>query len=322
MIKKYVSVAAAFTIAVLFFSCDEVDPPYTENTGNNQIQDSSCVFEIGNPNVYRKILLEDYTGHLCGTCPPASAVLYNNTNGLKQRFGDTLITVGVHASNGSTFTETCPPHSYPNGAAAYAPVYAEDFRTPAGEDWLAFFGILSNPQGMVSRKDYPGTHVKSYTVWGSEVQLITNLPAQVRIQVINTYDSISGNLKVCIKTTFLSALSGTYYLSVVLTEDSIKAWQVDYALPPSFPNDTNYIHRHVMRGALNSTWGVQLNSSAVAAGDTVRNAYSVNLSNLPASVNPVSPLIPLINPAHCSIVAFIYDDATKEILQAEEAEVQ
>lgn len=318
MIKKYYSVAAAITIAVLVFSCDEVDPPYTENTDNNQIQDSSCIFGTGSPNVFRKILIEDYTGHLCGACPPAAAVLYNNTTGLKQLYGDTLITIGVHASDNQTFTETCPPHPYPNGAAAYAPVYAEDFRTPAGEDWLSFFGILSNPQGLVSRKDYPGSHVKSYTVWGSEVQSIIGLPAQARIQVINTYDSTSGNLKVCIKTTFLSALSGTYYLSVVITEDSIKAWQVDYALPPSFPNDTNYIHRHVMRGAINSTWGVQLNSAPVAAGDTVRNAYSVNLLNLPSSTNATNPVL---NISRCSVVVFIYDNATKEILQAEEAEV-
>jgi hypothetical protein len=320
---------ACFAIAIvaLFFysSCDRVDPPYTEgqDTSVNRdslahVQDSLCTFGSSSPHTYRKVLIEDYTGHLCGNCPYAAGVIYNT---LKPLYGDTLISIGVHASASQTFTETCPPHAYPPGA--FAPGYSVDFRTVAGEAWLNFFGVSSNPKGMVSRLDYPtNAHVKSPTAWGSATAAIIGQPANVGIQILNTYDSASGNLSTCIKTTFLSSLSGTYNLSVLLTEDSIKAWQENYSIPnnpPLYQNDSAYIHRHVLRGAINNTWGVQIASGTVTAGDTVRNTYSINLLNLPSTMNTTQPVL---NISRCSIVAFVYDYTTKEILQVEEAKVQ
>ncbi|HLG34620.1 MAG TPA: Omp28-related outer membrane protein [Bacteroidia bacterium] len=323
MNKKILSLAlAAFAVSVLFFACDEVDPPYTIPDNTNTANDSSCIFDAAGPATYRKVLVEDYTGHLCGNCPYAAGVIANTLHPL---YGDTLIAVGVHASPFSQFTETCPPALYPPGAAAFAPVYTEDFRTVAGEAWLSFFAVPNNPKGMVSRIDYPTTHVKSPTAWAAATASIIGQPADVGIQIINTYNSSTGNLTVCIKTTYLAAFSGTYYLSVLLLEDSIHAWQEDYTIdppsgvPPLYQNDTNYIHRHVMRGAINSEFGVQLNTAPVAAGDTVRNSYIINLLSLPASMNTTNPAV---NVARCSVVAFVYNNTTKEILQAEEAEVE
>jgi hypothetical protein len=319
MNKKILSIAlAALAVSFLIFSCDEVDPPYTvQNTGNNAVNDSSCAFIANGYATYRKVLIEDYTGHLCGNCPFAAGVI-NNT--LHPLYGDTVIAVGVHASPGNQFTETCPPATYPQGA--FAPAYSEDFRTVAGQAWLSFFSVSSNPKGMVSRLGYPATHVKSPTAWATATATIAGDPADVGIQIINTYNSTYGELKVCVKTTYLSALTGTYYLSVLLVEDSIHAWQEDYTLPntpPLYYNDTNYIHRHVMRGAINSDFGVQLNTAPVAAGDTARNSYLINLNSLPSTINTTNPVL---NASRCSVVAFVYDNATKEILQAEEAEVE
>jgi hypothetical protein len=318
MNKKNLSLAiAALAVSVFIFSCDEVDPPYTTTTDHNAANDSSCVFATNGYVTYRKILVEDYTGHLCGYCPQAAAIISNTLSPL---YGDTLIAVGVHASPGHMFTETCPPATYPSGA--YAPGYSDDFRTVAGEAWLSFFGVASNPKGMVSRLGYPSTHVKPPSAWASAAASIAGEPADVGIQIINTYDSVSGNLTVCIKTTYLAAFSGTYYLSVLLLEDSIKAWQYDYDLPntpPMYYNDTAYVHRHVMRGSINSDFGVQLNSAPVAVGDTMRSSYIINLASLPSSMNATNPAV---NLHRCSVVAFVYDNVTKEILQAEEAEVE
>jgi outer membrane protein Omp28 len=332
MIKRVFTGFAFAILSLIFYSsCDRVDPPYTQGTntgpdttGNGNpdslahVQDSLCSFGSSSPHTYRKVLIEDYTGHLCGNCPYAAGVLYNT---LKPLYGDTLISIGVHASAGQTFTETCPPYSYPPGASA--PAYSDDFRTVAGEAWLAFFGVSSNPKGMVSRLDYPtSTHVKSPTAWGSATASIIGEPAKVGIQILNTYDSTSGNLSTCIKSTFLSSLNGTYNLSVLLTEDSIKGWQENYALPnnpPLYYNDSAYTHRHVLRGAINSTWGVQLKSGTVAVGDSVRKTYTVNLLNLPASMNTTHPSL---NINRCSVVAFVYDYTTKEILQVEEQKVR
>jgi hypothetical protein len=322
MYKKILSLAfVALTLSVFIFSCDEVDPPYTTTTDNNNAaNDSSCIFPANGYVTYRKVLVEDYTGHLCGYCPQAALIIENTLSPL---YGDTLIAVGVHAAAGvppNTFTDPCPPATYPTGA--YSPGYIEDFRTVASEEWLTFFAVPNNPKGMVSRLGYPSTHVKQPSAWASAAASIAGEPADVGIQIINNYDSVSGNLTVCIKTTYLAAFSGTYYLSVLLLEDSIKAWQYDYDLPntpPMYYNDTAYVHRHVLRGSINSDFGVQLNAAPVAVGDTMRNSYSINLLSLPSSMNTTNPAL---NVHRCSVVAFVYNDATKEILQAEEAEVE
>src|SRR5258708_19057865 len=112
MIKKIFSLSVIAVIVLLFiFSCDKVEHPYINVSSSNQVSDSSCVFPVSNPNVYRKIFLEDYTGHLCGTCPPAAVALYE-TWGLKQTYGDTLISIGVHSTLTVTYNAPCPPHPY------------------------------------------------------------------------------------------------------------------------------------------------------------------------------------------------------------------
>jgi len=313
---------AAAGVSVLFSCCDEIEPPYKEDTGITA-GDTNCTFPVLPSAVYRKVLVEDYTGHLCGYCPDAARAIYA-VGGLKDLYGDTVISVVVHASPGQTFTETCPPHSYPSGAAAFAPVYTEDFRTPAGETWLVDFAIPSNPKGMVSRTPYNGNVPLAWTDWNTAVSFVIDTPAaDAAIQIVNTYDIGNGDLNICIKTTFLSALSGDYKLSVLLVEDSIHAWQVDYDIvppvPPLYQNDTNYIHKHVLRGAINSTYGEAIQTGGAAAGDTAVKSYKVNLLNLPATVNPLNPAL---NISHCIVIAFVYDAATKEVLQVEEAEVQ
>src|SRR5258705_4328893 len=98
MKKLLLSLFTIVAALVLFSSCDKVDPPYTQTNS------------VGGPNtsdtVFRKILIEDYTGFKCGNCPAAAAVLYGQ---LRPLYGEELISIGVHASPGNTFTEPSPP---------------------------------------------------------------------------------------------------------------------------------------------------------------------------------------------------------------------
>jgi hypothetical protein len=304
MIKRLtaylLSVAA---VLVLFSSCDYVDPPYTE-TAN------------GNPNtsdtVFRKILIEDYTGFRCGNCPAAAQTIYNTLHPL---YGEELISIGVHASPSSTFTNTTPPASLPSGAPSGS--FSTDFRTPAGEAWLAFFNVSANPNGMVSRLDYPTNgHVKLPGAWATAAQSIYHQPAKFKIEITNQYDSTSGNLDCDVKVKVLQAVSGNYNLSVVLTEDSIINWQVWYSHTPQ--NEPNYMHRHVLRGSINGTFGDQVFTGSAAVDDSTSNTYSVNLNN----ITPINPVNPVLNIDHCHIVAFVFDNTTKEIWQVEEEKVR
>lgn len=315
MKKIFLCLFAAASTLVLFSSCDKVDPPYKENTGVSA--GGACTFPANTAPVYRKILVEDFTGHLCGDCPNANRNLYNV---LKPLYGDTIITVAVHAGP-PTFTGICPSeNSYPPAAPVGS--YAMDYRTPSGNSWFSDFSISGNPKGMISRIGYPAAEL-DWGAWGTAINSIKGTAPKMQLQILNTYNSSSGDLNTCIKTTFLVNMSDTFNLSVILTEDSIIDWQKDYAIPPPTQpygqNDSAYVHRHVLRGTINSAYGEQIKSGSIAVGDTVVNSYSVNLLSLPSAINPHNPAL---NVAHCYIIAFVYEANSKEVMQVEEEKVE
>ena len=71
-------------------------------------------------------------------------------------------------------------------------------------------------------------------------------------------------------------------------EESIHAYQL---IPDGSRNDA-YIHNHVLRAAVNGTWGEKV---TVAPGQSETKTYQL-------------PLDSSWNPAHVAIVAFVYDD--------------
>ena len=87
-----------------------------------------------------------------------------------------------------------------------------------------------------------------------------------------------------------------------MIEDHIYDWQKAGSV-----DVPNYDHRHVLRKALNGTWGTQLSSSN--AGDTASFQFSATLNSK-------------WKVAECEVLAFIYNSATYEIIQANEAKVK
>ena len=71
------------------------------------------------------------------------------------------------------------------------------------------------------------------------------------------------------------------------------------------------MHRHVLRDGITSTiWGDAL----TIAGDTAVNAYNYTL---PPTFKGLAP-----NENLCYVVAYIYDAATYEVIQAEEKKIK
>lgn len=244
-------------------------------------------------NPERKVLVEDYTGHKCGNCPRASRAIYD----LKNIYGDNLIVIGVHAG---FFATPNPPQ---------APSYTYDFRNTVSTDLDTDFGIslVGNPNGMVNRrKNTDGSHVFPYTSWADEAAKVlfdfSTVPASISIE--NTYDDASRSLTTKVNTEINADLPSTYRLTVYLVEDHISNWQKDYDVSPSDIPD--YDHREVLRGSLNGTYGDAINS--ITEGSVNSNSYNITLDQE-------------FDATHCYIIAFVYDEATKEIIEVEQTKV-
>ncbi len=277
--KIFVVILALF---IVFYGCDIIEEPYTETT-------NSC----GHDNLsipIKKVLVEDYTGFKCGNCPEAHEKLQN----LITSYCDHIIPVSIHVGYFATPSSTPP--------------YTTDFRTPAGDEYNTFFGAdaAGLPIGMVNRTQYNGSVLITPDAWADAVSKQLESAPVIDLQVENEYDTSTRNVNSDVTVSFLENFSGDLYLSLWLVEDSIIDYQKDYNSDPVDIPD--YVHRFVLRGAINGTWGEQIFSGEASQNKQLNFSFSYALDTA-------------YNYKNCYVVAFVYKPETKEVLQAEKEKI-
>lgn len=289
----YILIAA---LAAVFQSCDYVANPSEAISGGGSTDSSTHE---------RRVLVEDYTGHKCPNCPQAAIAATQ----LKNTYGEKVVVVSVHAG---FFAVPTTPAGAPSGS------YLNDYRTTAGTayDSPTYFGIsnVGNPNGMINRKDYTPsttTHVKAYGTWPTEVAALMALPPVADLKITNTYNASTRSLSINTSSEFISdtLTTGSYKLIVMITQDSIIDWQVDGSV-----NNPTYVHQHMLRDNVNGTWGDVLTTGTVTPHASITKNYTYTL---PATYNGTA-----CDEKHCYVVAFIYNTANYEVLQAAEEKVE
>lgn len=267
-------------IAMMFYSCDKISSPYAIVKRSNIID---TVFNWDTVVAVRRVLLEDYTGHKCVNCPEAT--IAGKT--LESQYGGKLIMIEVHAGY----------YALPGTGD-----YILDLRSQAGEDWNNFFMITNNPSGLVNRKTFGTQRVLTFDIWGNSVNQIINTNPEAELIMTCTYDTTTRVVKPVIYTRFLSTLNGTYKIILCVLESGITGAQKNNnpSVGPT-PDWFNYTFDDVVRGSMNGSWGEILTSS-VNTSTTYLGRFSFTLN-------------PSWNYKNCSILAIVYNDQTKEIVQ-------
>ncbi len=279
--RKYFGLFIIILLAV-FTACDKVEPPYVvSDTGGGNGEE-----------VVQKVLLEDYTGHDCVNCPTAAEEAHN----LQNIYGDQMIMIAVHAG---WFARPIPEE----------PALSEYYGCEAGEAWYNYFQAFANPIGMVNRvQTSPGNHLVEWGEWGSEIAALVENAPEAKISIENSFNTDTKKLETKVTTQFLAAQNDPFSLIVCITQDSIIGGQKN--------NDPNvgetpliehYVFMHMLRASLNGDWGETL-TDAIEVGTDYEKTYSVTF--------PDEWI-----PEHCHVVAFVYNEADKTILQVEEAHV-
>jgi hypothetical protein len=274
-------------------ACDKIEAPYVIITGT--VDTAACpVPEFPEvTTVQKRVLLEDYTGHTCVNCPKAAIIAHD----LKEVHGDRLVLLAVHAGFFANPTSS--------GDFTY------DFRSEAGTAWDNFFGVgmVGNPNGLIDRKGYPSTHIVSPSGWGAAIAAALNAVPVIDLQMINEYDAAERKLCTHVKTKFIAGVDKNLKLVVVLTESGIvKPQKNNDSASGDVPLILNYSHNHVLRTAITTTWG-----SSIATAGTANPEFLVNSFRHIVKDEYVAE--------NCSVIAFVYDDDTKEVLQAVETPV-
>lgn len=271
--------------ALLTFSaCDVIEGPYGETY--TPPEDSSSVQT-------QHVLLEDFTGHTCGTCPPAA----KKAEELKGIYGDRLIVVTTHLGDFAL------PQNNPDSSFYY------DFRTPAGNEMDAYYQIgMGVPRGMVNRIKYNDKLLLGRNDWSSAISALLTDTASISMAITKSYNESTRKLDIEVNAEYIKWGTALDKLVIYLVEDSIINWQRDYAATPEDIPD--YVHRHVLRKAITPTFGEPLSSVPIAPGSTFTKTYSLTLSSE-------------YKDRHCEIIAFIHNgNEDKNIYQAVEKAVK
>ena len=288
--KKCISI---FSLVLIITSCDVVEGPYMNDIINPI--DTSTVDYI------KKVLVEDFTGHTCPNCPDAARELET----IQAIYGDQVIGMALHVSK--AFARPYP--------SSQAPKFQYDFRTQWGHEWDAFFGIsdIGLPRGMVNRTLYPDGHKLGKDEWAAAVniELAKDVDFGISISANNTTISVT--------TEVVNNINNVYNIVVCLTESHIINWQKDGQI-----EDSTYEHNHVLRSVIIDE-SLSTNQSFVS-GEIINKSYNINLSDLEQSNIDYS-----LNTAelgngiagdwaeeNLSVVAYIYNTSTREIVQVEE----
>jgi hypothetical protein len=291
MMNRLIKTSTIFLIVICFSACDYVSSPYkNQNSGSSGgVINAANTVKAADSTSLKNVLVEDYTGITCGNCPGAADIL----DTMIKKYGSRIVPMAVNAGSFAT-----PP---------LAPSYYNiDFTSTTGDDYNTFFGISSNPNGMVNRKGYAqGTCVQTDGSWdGLANNSINNDTSFVKLKLSTQFDTVTRNISVTATSTFLSAISGNYNLVVLLTQDSIIAPQLKYGAPGN--KITNYAHRYALRDAINSTWGDTLVANGATLNQTITKTYTYTIKSTYG--NATSSSAPLAcNVKQCYIVAYIYN---------------
>jgi len=278
---KKLSLIIIISILFILQGCDKV----------TNVIDKGTVRAAGTRNV----LVEDYTGHKCGNCPAAAVQLTS----LETQYPGRVIPLAVHAGY---FAKTNAQ-------------YPTDFQTSDGNAYDLLFGngAAGNPNGLVNRTGWgTASFIEQWTSWASQVASEMAKQAVFNIRINPVFNTSTRQLNTNITVKSLTANSGTYKLVVLLTEDSLVAEQLDYRQPIGQQTIPNYIFNHVLRGAVNSTWGDAIFINTAAKNDSVVKSYTNFTVNTGYRANK------------CHIVAYVYDaDVSStthyQVLEANEA---
>jgi len=276
--------------ALLLVTCDKVDLPNIGTVTVNESCDTIFSFSAAT-EMHRNILVEDFTGHLCGNCPEAAHEL----DQLHDIYGDTLIVISIH------------PNTSFNEVQTGTGKYETDWKIEEAEQIFDAFNMPSSlPRVMINREE--------------------SSPADFAIKCSG---NVLADRSVCakIEIELLNNVTGSFQIVSCLVEDSITDYQTVY--PGKHPGYTgasddtysNYMHRHVLRD-LFGHYGVNEGGAALSGsiwGDAITG--STNAGDIKQYVISSSPMPALWDENHLYIVSYVFDDSTKEVLQVIETKI-
>ena len=238
----------------------------------SHIDDGEQLIYVKPEQAKRVVLLEDFTGQRCVNCPKGTEVIEQ----LQQTYGDSVfIAVGIHGG--------------PLGFSGNDNLVG--LATDIGNEYYDYWHLEYQPVGLVNRHG-----AVNYTDWAKAVkeELTKTAPLDMSLSATLSDGQVQIHLS-----EYGTDGQTTGKLQVWLLEDQITAMQ----LMPDGTADADYVHNHVLRAAVNGTWGEDFTiGEAEIKEQELTQIFDATW-----------------DPQHLSVVAFVYND--NGVVQAVKAKV-
>lgn len=303
MMKNLLKTSLILGALIAVSSCSE-DVVVKEYLNSPFYAEGAVEYDFPAPpaDVKRKVLLEDFTGHRCGNCPRAAEKIEDILG--SSPYSEHVIPVAVHGDGGDF-----------NAFDPNADMFYYDFTTPEGIDLDRSFGVSAKglPNGLINRTEYNNNVVVGYPNWQAAIDVALAEDPVAWVDVHAAYMVTDKNyINIEARVKMLESYPNPINVNVILVENNIVNWQIDYSTDPK--TIENYVHKHVMRynhetfnHNLYGTWGIDL--SATTAGTDEIKRVSTTLNGTDWNVD------------NMYAIAYIYDATTKEVLQVNEVHV-
>lgn len=260
------------------------------------------------PALTQNVLIEDYTGQYCGNCPRAAHM----ADSMRLKYPGRVLVTEVHVT--SYFAAPRLPHFPLDFRVA-------DFSKPlpntgSSDDINRLFDFDNRglPQGAVNRAPFPAANndpVATFSLWPGLVTNQLAIAPLVELRATPLFNRTSRLLRLKVATKYLSAMPGrSFNLGIIVTEDSVYGAQKDYRLNLALnPDQTmdRYLHRNVMRAALAGILG-----TPQVTAPTANQRFITYLGfKMPAAS--------VWNDRHCSVIVYVTDGSTRQIVQVVQA---
>ena len=207
----------------------------------------------------RNVLIEEFTGRKCSNCPDGHKIV----NSLSHDNPGRIWAVNIHTGNYS-------PTNYPN------------LNTSIGNTFMNAFRVSGFPAGVINRTT--NAVGREYWVSYAKQQLQQAAECNVAGQVLVNHETRTATVNVEVYYTGTSA-SAENYLTVMMLQDSIIGPQSGANYNPEQVINDQYVHMHILRDVVTSTWGDAI--SPTTEGSLITRTYTYKIDEIIGDPNGV-----------------------------------
>jgi thiol-disulfide isomerase/thioredoxin len=246
---------AVITAFFLYPSCDIIEDPIIPFYGSYNVE------LYGEPPVFplaittgKNVLVEDFTAHQCGNCPPAAEIAAS----LAESNPNRIFPLAIHAGNLAITNDS----------------YPIDWTNDDSNIFWEQLDFQANPIGRINRIGGTGNFF-SPAEWSAEVasELLSETPLQLQIITSWFPSTGDGHLNIHVNGQFTSDLIGECRLAILFSESELIGDQLHYGNDPE--HITDYQFDHMLRGSVTGAEGLVVINNAIQ-GDVFQSDFTIN----------------------------------------------